>query len=46
MKNIGSLMAAYFFAWAIFFGYYVSVARRLNRLQGELNRLKDLLKTR
>lgn len=44
MKNLGSVMAAYLFAWAIFFVYHLSVARRLTRLQDEVKRLKETLK--
>jgi CcmD family protein len=44
MKNLESLMAAYLIAWGIFFVYHVSVARRLARLQAEVERLKELLK--
>ena len=44
MKNLESLMAAYLFVWAIFFVYHLSVARRIARLQGEVDRLKETLK--
>jgi CcmD family protein len=44
MKNLESLMAAYFAVWAIFFVYYFTVARRVARLQEELKRLKETLK--
>jgi CcmD family protein len=37
-------MAAYLFAWGIFFVYYLTVARRLARLQAEVERLKEILK--
>jgi CcmD family protein len=44
MKNLGSLMAAYLFAWGILFAYHLSVGRRISRLQGEIDRLKETLK--
>lgn len=45
MKNLGSLMAAYMAVWAIFFVYQLTVARRLARLQDEVARLKQTLKS-
>jgi len=44
MKNLESLMAAYFIVWAIFFVYQFTVARRLGRLQADIERLKETLK--
>ncbi len=44
MKNLESLMAAYLIVWAIFFGYHLTVARRLARLQAEVKRLKEVLR--
>ncbi len=44
MKNLQSLMAAYLFVWGIFFIYHLTVARRLARLQDEVERLKATLK--
>ncbi len=44
MKNFDSLMAAYLAVWAIFFVYHFTVARRLARLQDEVDRLQDALK--
>jgi CcmD family protein len=43
MKNLNSLMAAYIAAWAIFFVYHFSVARRLSRLREEVDKLKQSL---
>ncbi len=43
MKNLESLMAAYLFVWGIFFVYHLTVARRLARLQTEVERLKRTL---
>jgi CcmD family protein len=44
MKNLDSLMAAYFAVWAIFFVYQFSVSRRVARLRDEVERLKETLK--
>jgi len=44
MKNFESLMVAYLAVWAIFLVYHFTVARRLARLQDEVERLKDTLK--
>ena len=44
MKNLDSLMAAYFFVWTIFFVYQFTVARRLGKLQADVERLKETLK--
>ncbi len=41
MQNFDSLFAAYIIVWAIFFVYEFSVARRVARLQDELEQLKD-----
>ena len=41
MQNFESLFAAYIIVWAIFFVYEISVARRVARLQDELEQLKD-----
>jgi len=43
MKNLDSVLAAYLAGWAIFFLYYVSVARRMSSLRDEVERLKALL---
>ena len=44
MKNFWSILAAYLIAWAIFFGFLISVASRLNRVRQELQRLKESLR--
>jgi CcmD family protein len=44
MKNLDSLFAAYMAVWAIFFVYYLTVSRRMSRIQDEVKRLKDTLK--
>jgi len=41
MKNFDSLLAAYFVFWAVVFAYQFTVARRLNRAEDELRRLKQ-----
>ena len=43
MKNLDSVLAAYLAGWAIFFLYYVSVARRMSSLSEEVERLRGLL---
>jgi hypothetical protein len=43
MKNLDSVLAAYLAGWAIFFGYYISVSRRMSTLREEVERLKSLL---
>lgn len=43
MKNFESLFAAYILVWAIFFVYYVSVARRLAEVRDELKALRASL---
>jgi hypothetical protein len=43
MKNLDSVFAAYLVGWAIFFAYYLTVARRTAALREDLERLKNLL---
>lgn len=43
MKNFESLLAAYLLAWAVFFGFLVSVSVRLKGVQQDLDRLKQKL---
>jgi hypothetical protein len=43
MRNLDSVLAAYLAGWAIFFGYYISVARRTAALRDEIERLKNSL---
>jgi CcmD family protein len=40
LSGLQSVMAAYLAVWAIFFGYQVTVSRRLRHLQDEVERLK------
>ena len=44
MKNLSSVFAAYVIGWAIFFVFYVTVARRTSQLKEELDRLRDSVK--
>jgi hypothetical protein len=43
MKNLDSVFAAYLVGWAIFFAYYLTVARRTAALREDLERLKNSL---
>ena len=41
MKNLDSVFAAYLIGWAVFFFFYLSVARRTSALREEVERLKN-----
>lgn len=41
MKNLDSVFAAYMAAWAIFFVYYVTIARKAAALRSDIERLKN-----
>jgi CcmD family protein len=41
MKNLDSVFAAYMAAWAIFFVYYLTVARRAAALRRDIDRIKN-----
>jgi hypothetical protein len=43
MKNLDSVFAAYLIGWAIFFAYYLTVARRTVALREDIERLKNSL---
>jgi CcmD family protein len=43
MKNLDSVFAAYIIGWAVFFFYYLTVARRTSNLKAEIERLKNSL---
>ncbi len=43
MKNLDSVFAAYVIGWAVFFVFYLSVAKRTSDLRAEVERLKGLL---
>jgi len=44
MKNFESLFAAWMVVWAVFFLYEVTVARRLSKLQDDIDQLKRQLR--
>jgi len=44
MKNLGSVFAADVIGWAVFFVFYLTVARRTSQLKEELERLRDSVK--
>jgi CcmD family protein len=44
MKNFQFLFAAWMAVWAVFLGYELSVARRLNQLRDDIERLKNQLR--
>jgi hypothetical protein len=43
VKNLDSIFAAYLLGWAIFFAYYLSVAKRASSLREDIDRLKRSL---
>ena len=43
MKNLDSIFWAYILGWAIFFGFYLSIAKRSSDLRAEVDRLKKLV---
>ena len=44
MKNFESLFAAWIVVWAMFFLYEVTVARRISKLQDDIDQLKRQLR--
>jgi hypothetical protein len=44
MKNFESLFAAWMVVWAVFFLYEVTVARRISKLQGDIDQIKRQLR--
>ncbi|MGB8321644.1 MAG: hypothetical protein WCE52_01660 [Candidatus Acidiferrum sp.] len=44
MKNLDSVFAAYVIGWAVFFIFYLTVARRTSLLREDLERLKQSMK--
>ena len=40
MKNLDSVFWAYILGWTIFFGFYLSIAKRMSDLRVEVDRLK------
>jgi len=43
MKSLDSVFAAYIIGWAVFFAFYLTVAKRTSSLREELDRLKNSL---
>jgi len=43
MKNLDSVFAAYLIGWAVFFIFFVTVAKRTSDIRAELERLKNSL---
>ena len=43
MKNLNSVFAAYLIGWAVFFFYFLTVARRTSSLKSDIERLKNSL---
>jgi len=43
MKNLDSVFAAYLIGWAVFFVFYLSVAKRTSSLRQEVERLKNTM---
>lgn len=43
MKSLDSVFAAYLIGWAVFFVFYLTIAKRTQSLREELNRLKNSL---
>ena len=43
MKNLDSVFAAYVIGWAVFFLFYVTIAKRTSDLRQEIERLKNAL---
>jgi hypothetical protein len=44
MKNLDSVFAAYVIGWAVFFVFYLTVARRTSLLREDLERLRQSMK--
>jgi hypothetical protein len=40
VKNLNSVFAAYLVGWAVFFLFYVTVAKRTSDLKAEVEKLK------
>jgi hypothetical protein len=40
VKNMDSVFLAYVLGWAIFFGFYLTIAKRSSDLRAEVERLK------
>lgn len=44
MRDFQFLFAAWMAVWAVFFVYEMTVARRVSKLRGEIDRLKQQLR--
>jgi hypothetical protein len=43
MSNLNSVFAAYIIGWAVFFVFYLTIAKRTSSLREELDRVKNSL---
>jgi hypothetical protein len=43
MTSLNSVFAAYIIGWAVFFAFYITIAKRTSSLREELDRLKNSL---
>jgi hypothetical protein len=43
MNSLQSVFAAYVLGWAVFFGFYLTIAKRTSALRNEIDRLKSSL---
>jgi uncharacterized membrane protein YciS (DUF1049 family) len=43
MRSLDSVFAAYIIGWAVFFVFYLTIAKRTSSLREELERLKNSL---
>lgn len=41
MKNLDSIFAAYIIGWAVFFVFYLTIAKRTSTLRADIDRLKN-----
>ena len=44
MTSLNSVFAAYIIGWAVFFFFYLTIAKRTSSLREELERLKNSLR--
>ncbi|HMD07931.1 MAG TPA: hypothetical protein VKH63_10385 [Candidatus Acidoferrum sp.] len=43
MTSLDSVFAAYVIGWAVFFVFYLTIAKRTSSLRAEVDRLRDSL---
>ena len=43
MRSLDSVFAAYIIGWAVFFVFYLTIAKRTSSMREELDRLKNSL---